>query len=230
MKKMIEKITNKMFGLSHLGMFVSRNEWESTYSNDYVLDKLEEIYYLIKTKTNEYCFTNRALICLDGNSESKRNVLTRYDYSTYLIQNISLEAAGAMDLDAELKFSLFPITEYNKQKEEEYLPLKLKLPNYQKGISFSISIHRKDLEQLKALYKTLWIVGKKQMENIQKRELSEKALNMAFNSFWTGEKAGTTTKEFEGIAQFADRWILEKHITYSNEDFREVFEENYYDK
>lgn len=225
---MIEKLTNKVFGLSQLGVFVSGDELEGTYSKDYILDNLEQIYYLIKTKTSEYCFTNRAFIYLTENTADKRTAFYRYDYSSYLLQSISLEAAGAMDLDAELKFYLVPIAEYTKKVENEYLPLKLKLPNYVQKIDFAISIHRSYNNHLKALYKTLWIISKKQVENIQKCELSEKALNMAFNSFWAGTKAGTTSKEFGEITKFADKWILDKRQEYSNEDFREVFEENYY--
>lgn len=219
---MLGKITSRMLGLSHLGKFIPDDKLAKTYANGYILEDEERIFYLIKTKTDEYCFTNSAFIHID--STDKRNILKRYDYNTYLIDEISLEVAGDMDLDAELKFRLLNISDYKEEKKEKHQPLKRGLPNYKEGIAFSISIHRNEIEYLKALYRTLVKIGKLQVENIEGWDTSKKTLEMAFNTFLTSNKTKTTSEEFEEITLFADRWMLDKKHEYSNDDFLEVFE------
>jgi hypothetical protein len=92
-------------------------------------------------KSDEYCFTNRALIHLDGTSAtSKKRTLHRYDYHTHKISNVMLETAGTIDLDVKIKFSMG-----SKQ--------------------YSIDVHKKHLEELKDLYKALVKIAEISREN-----------------------------------------------------------------
>ena len=51
--------------------------------------KLMKNLFLIKTKADEYCFTNRAIIHVDGESAmSKKRLLQRYDYSMYTVTEV----------------------------------------------------------------------------------------------------------------------------------------------
>ena len=70
-------------GLSDIGIVVPRGDFDKTESDDFVLHESgEEIFFLIKTKADEYCFTNKALIHVDGaNAISKKRTLKRYEYA-----------------------------------------------------------------------------------------------------------------------------------------------------
>ena len=68
--------------------------------------KMEKIYFLIKSKSDEYCFTNKGLIHLDGTSATSKNVHYAFRYSKYQIKNVALETAGTIDLDVEIKFQM----------------------------------------------------------------------------------------------------------------------------
>lgn len=105
---MFKKIASDALGLSDIGKIIRPDDFDKTESDDYVLhEEGEQIHFLIKSKSDEYCFTNRALIHLDGEkaTSSKRNIY-RYDYYRYPIQNISVETAGTIDLDLEIKFTI----------------------------------------------------------------------------------------------------------------------------
>ncbi|MCV5432612.1 PH domain-containing protein, partial [Escherichia coli] len=96
-----------------------------------VVEDGEKIYFLIKSKSDEYCFTNKGLLHLDGTSAtSKKRTLRRFSYSKYQIKNVALETAGTIDLDVEIKFQM---------GAEHY----------------SIDVHKKHVEELKDLYKAL---------------------------------------------------------------------------
>ncbi len=103
---MFKKIASDALGLSDIGKIIQPEDFDKTESDDYVLhEDGEKIHFLIKSKSDEYCFTNRALIHLDGEkaTSSKRNIY-RYDYYRHPIKNVSVETAGTVDLDLEIKF------------------------------------------------------------------------------------------------------------------------------
>ena len=89
----------------------------------------EKIYFVIKSKSDEYVFTNRGLLHVDGTSAvSKKRVVKRHDFYYEKVHSVTLETAGTIDLDIEIKFSFG-------------------------NDSFSIDVDKKQLEQLKDLYK-----------------------------------------------------------------------------
>lgn len=222
---MFKRLASSAFGLSNIGVFVANEDLKNTLAYDYTLDRLEEIFYLIQTKTNEYCFTNRALIHVDGtNTENRRNVLNRYDYSSYVFDRISLET-GTMDIDAEMGITLKPTSELKAKEYKKHPPLKEALGKSE--ILFTIVIHKDYLDALKAVYKTLVTIGQIQKRNISNLEAAEKTLNMAFNSLAAGiNNDYSVSSAFKEVTNFADQWLLEKKQSYANEDFLEIFQEN----
>ncbi len=225
---MFKRIAVSAFGLSKIGEFITGEDLKKTDASNYILDQLEQIYYLIKTKTDEYCFTNRALIHVDGTgAESKRNVLHRYDYHSFIIEEVSLETAGSMDFDAEIKIIIKPVIEIKPKEHERHAPLKAALIKKPSEIGFNIDIHRDHLDDLKALYKTLVSISQKQKQNLQYLDSSEKTLNMSFNSFVAGRNEDSSPSSvFREITDFADQWMVDKKEMYANDDFTDIFEAN----
>lgn len=111
-----KKIAADALGLSDIGVVVPQVDYDKTDADDFILHEIDEkIYFLIKTKADEYCFTNRAIIHVDGESAmSKKRLLRRYDYSMYAITDVFLETAGTIDLDVEIKFTIDDIKDLYK--------------------------------------------------------------------------------------------------------------------
>ena len=105
---MFGKVAADVLGLSDIGSVIKPENYDKVDADDYVMhEDGEKIYFLIKSKSDEYCFTNKALIHLDGTSAtSKKRVLRRYDYYKHPISDVSLETAGTVDLDVEIKFKI----------------------------------------------------------------------------------------------------------------------------
>ncbi len=72
---MFKKLAADLTGFSDIGQVIHPDDFDKAAADDYVLhEDGEKIYFLIKSKSDEYCFTNLALIHLDGESavSSKR--------------------------------------------------------------------------------------------------------------------------------------------------------------
>lgn len=84
---MFGKVAADVLGLSDVGKVIHPDDYDKVEADDYVLHEEEEqIYFLIKSKADEYCFTNRALIHVDGASAtSKKRTLKRYDYKEFKV-------------------------------------------------------------------------------------------------------------------------------------------------
>ncbi|WP_019519758.1 PH domain-containing protein [Faucicola boevrei] len=135
---MFKSLASDAFGLSDIGKIIPPNQFNQTDIDDYIFHEDDEkIYFVIKSKTDEYCFTNVAFLHLDGQSAtSKKRLLKRYPYRYYQPANIMIETAGTMDLDAELKFSLA-------------------------GQVFSIDIDKNQIEQVRDIYKALTAISER---------------------------------------------------------------------
>lgn len=125
-------------GLSDIGKILAPSEFHQADVDDYVFhEDNEKIYFVIKSKTDEYCFTNVALIHLDGQSAmSKKRTLKRYPYRYFAPSNVVIETAGTMDLDAELKFRLGEL-------------------------NFSIDIAKSQIEHIRDIYKALIAIAER---------------------------------------------------------------------
>ncbi|WP_079478622.1 PH domain-containing protein [Halobacillus salinus] len=198
---MFKKIASDALGLSDIGRIISREDFDKAQSDDFVLtEDGEKIHFLIKSKTDEYCFTNRALIHLDGEkaSSSKRNI-HRYDYYKNPVKNVSIETAGTIDLDLEIKFSM----------GSQY---------------FSVDIAKDEGEAIADLYKTLVEIGQIQEEDERHHEFALNSVNTASglikdNRFHDND----ISQEFQQAAEFAYKWFTEKHKEHTQKDFQDVF-------
>jgi hypothetical protein len=139
---MFKKFAAEAFGLSDIGVIVESKDFDKVDADDYLFQEdQEKIYFLIKSKKDEYCFTNLALIHVDGESAiSAKRVIRRYDYASHAIANVSIETAGTVDLDIELKFTIG-------------------------DKAFSIDVRKNHLEALKDMYKALYTIGKLQQRD-----------------------------------------------------------------
>jgi hypothetical protein len=134
---MFKKMAAEALGISDIGAVITPADFDKVDSDDFLFhEDGERIFFLIKSKKDEYCFTNFAFIHVDGDSavSAKRSV-KRYEWAASDVANVSIETAGKMDLDVELKFTV-------------------------NGSIFSIDISKQYLEQLKDIYKALFTLGR----------------------------------------------------------------------
>lgn len=198
---MFTKIASDALGLSDIGKIIPPSDYHKVDSDDYIFNEDgEKIFFLIKSKSDEYCFTNKALIHVDGqNAISKKRNLYRYDYYKYKIGNVSLETAGTVDLDVEIKFSIGDKV-------------------------FSIDVDKKQLEQLKDLYKALIKIQELTHENTIGLDISYKSLEMAERVLTNTRKEGIDVNaEMKAITEFAYNWMTGSRNTYIVKDFSDVF-------
>ena len=151
---MFKKLAAEALGISDIGVIVGPADYNKVDADDYLFSEDgEQIFFLIKSKKDEYCFTNLALIHVDGDSavSSKRSI-KRYDYASHQISGVSIETAGTLDMDIELKFSL-------------------------DNTVFSIDVKKTYIEQLKDIYKALITIGKQQKRDAVCRDNALRALD-----------------------------------------------------
>ncbi|WP_017381470.1 PH domain-containing protein [Paenisporosarcina sp. TG-14] len=199
---MFKKLAAEVFGLSEIGIVVPKADFDKTESDDFVMHESgEEIFFLIKTKADEYCFTNKALIHVDGaNAISKKRTLKRYEYAYNLITDVELETAGTIDLDVEIKFTIG-------------------------NIPLSVDIHKRFLTEIKDLYKVLFAISLEVKDNEKKYTIAENSLSYASQSMGRlGNDEVTPAQSFEDITRFANNWMLESRLKYAKKDFKDVFE------
>ena len=133
---MFKNMAADLMGTSDIGKIIEPQDYDKTDIDDYIFhEDNEKIFFLIKAKTDEYCFTNTAFIHLDGTSAvSKKRTLNRYPYKHYQISRVLLETAGTVDRDVELKFNLG-------------------------GTSYSIDIEKSQIDKVRDLYKALFSIS-----------------------------------------------------------------------
>jgi hypothetical protein len=151
---MFGKLAASALGISDIGVIIEPADYSKVDADDYLFSEDgEQIFFLIKSKKDEYCFTNLALIHVDGDSavSSKRSI-KRYDYASNGISNVTIETAGTLDMDIELKFTL-------------------------EGTVFSIDVKKTFIEQLKDIYKALITIGKQQRRDAESRNNALRALD-----------------------------------------------------
>jgi hypothetical protein len=134
---MFKKMAAEALGISDIGAVIAPANFDKVDSDDFLFhEDGERIFFLIKSKKDEYCFTNYAFIHVDGDSavSAKRSV-KRYEWANSNVNHVAIETAGAMDLDVELKFSV-------------------------NDLPFSIDISKQYIEQLKDIYKALFTLAR----------------------------------------------------------------------
>ena len=198
---MFKKLAADALGLSDIGAVIKPEDYDKVDADDYVMhEEGERIFFLIKSKTDEYCFTNLALIHVDGTSAiSSKRMLYRYDYSKYSIGNVMLETAGTVDMDAEIKFVMGER-------------------------SYSIDVNKRFATELKDLYKTLLKISSMQLENDRLMEYAHESLNTASNSVSRATSVSTLEEQFRAINEYSFDWMCRARETYARKDFGDIFE------
>jgi hypothetical protein len=196
---MFKKIAAEALGLSDIGSIIQPKDFGSVDADDYLFhEDGEKIFFLIKSKKDEYCFTNLALIHVDGDSavSSKRSI-RRYEYGTELIDDVTLETAGTLDMDIELKFSIG-------------------------GVGFSIDVRKSFIEQLKDIYKALISIGKRQRSDAICRDNALRTLEATASMYkiTTATSGEAITAQYNDILKNLNSVML---VSYTKRDFSDVF-------
>lgn len=200
---MFKRVASDVLGLSDVGSVIKPIDYDKVDADDYVLhEDNEKIYFLIKSKSDEYCFTNKAIIHLDGTSAlSKKRTLRRYSYKEHSISNVMLETAGTVDLDVEIKFVIG-------------------------SVNFSIDVHKKHIEELKDLYKALIRIAEISHENEVSMEYAERSLNLTSTTFSRSAvpQDNNFVDNFRVLNETAFNWLMNNRKKYNVKDFGFVFE------
>lgn len=198
---MFKNIAAEALGLSDIGTVIRPEDYDKTDADDYVMhEDGERIFFLIKTKADEYCFTNKALIHVDGTSAvSKKRTLRRLDYYMHHVGDVTLETAGTLDRDVEIKFSL----------GEHY---------------YSIDVNKKHIEALKDLYKALIKLGSIQREYAHLYQYATSGLETAAAAVNRSTNAGSLEEQFKAIALYSFNWLKNARESYVPKDYSWVFE------
>ena len=194
------KIAADTLGLSDIGKIIEPKDFDKVDGDDYIMhEDNEKIFFVIKSKSDEYVFTNRGLLHVDGaTAVSKKRTVRRHDFYYERVHTVSLETAGTVDLDIEIKFSFG-----NKD--------------------FSIDVDKKQLEQLKDLYKALVEIGRIQGTNHTSIEDGNSSLKMANEAISRASIQGNASEIVKELTSFNFDWMQNLRTTYSNKDFGEVF-------
>ncbi|SEI85941.1 YvbH-like oligomerisation region [Bhargavaea ginsengi] len=199
---MLKKIASDALGLSDIGKIIGPEDYDKTDADDYIRhEDNEKIYFLIKTKADEYCFTNIAFIHVDGDTAvSSKRTLKRYAYSQYKFADVALETAGKVDLDVEIKFTLG-------------------------NQAYSIDVDKKQLDQLKDLYKALVYIAEVTHENSIQMDMATQSLDRAVQVLHNARPSDVQLSEqYEKLTEFGFNWMQQARAKYHEKDFGAVFE------
>lgn len=195
-------MASEALGLSDIGKIIDPQDFDKTDSDDYVMhEDGEKIYFLIKTKADEYCFTNLAIIHVDGESAmSSKRTLRRFPYSQHTISNVVLETAGKIDLDIELAFAVGTLP-------------------------FKIDVQKQQANRLTDLYKSLLRIAESTHENEIIINMANDSLNKAV-TILQNSRVGEVAlgDEYSKLTDFGFTWMTSVRNQYHVKDFGDVFE------
>jgi len=196
---MFKKIASEALGLSDIGVIIQPKDYGSVDADDYLFhEDNEKIFFLIKSKKDEYCFTNLALIHVDGESAvSSKRTIRRYEYGSEPITDVTIETAGTIDMDVELKFTIG-------------------------GTRFSIDVRKNFLEQVKDIYKALISIGRRQATDEVCRGNALRALDATASMYKIGTAASgeAVTAQFTELLKSLNSAML---VSYTKRDFSDTF-------
>jgi hypothetical protein len=197
---MFKKLAADALGLSDVGVIIAPADYNKVDADDYLFhEDGEKIFFLIKSKKDEYCFTNLGLTHVDGESAmSSKRTIRRYEYRAHRISRVTIETAGTIDMDVELKF-------------------------YVDDLSFSIDVRKSFIESLKDIYKALTMIGQLQERNDVSRTNAMHTLN-AVSAMYKVNAAGSedaVVKQFNALLDNLNATVLDR---FSGRDYSAVFE------
>ncbi|MCE2944239.1 MAG: PH domain-containing protein [Lysobacteraceae bacterium] len=197
---MFGKLAAEALGISDIGIIVPPSDFHKVDADDYLFhEDGERIFFLIKSKKDEYCFTNQALIHVDGDSAvSSKRMVKRYEYASNRVGYCAIETAGNLDMDVELKFSLGEA-------------------------GFSIDVKKSFIEQVKDIYKALIAIGKQQSRDAIARDNAVRTLEAMGGMLKLGNLQGeaAVVAHFNAVLDNLNAAMLDRHTT---RDFSKVFE------
>ena len=196
---MFKRMAAEALGISDIGVIVGPADYNKVDADDYLFSEDgEQIFFLIKSKKDEYCFTNLALIHVDGDSamSSKRSI-KRYEYAAHQIADVTIETAGTLDMDIELKFNL-------------------------DATRFSIDVKKSFIEQLKDIYKALITIGKQQQRDERSRENALRALDAiaSVHKLNIAPGEGGLVSQYGALLEALNSAMFDTH---TKRDFSDVF-------
>ena len=197
---MFKKIAAEALGISDVGVIIAPADYHKVDADDYLFhEDGERIFFLIKSKKDEYCFTNLALTHVDGESAvSAKRTIKRYEYGSHRISRVTIETAGTIDMDVELKFHV-------------------------DEVHFSIDVRKSFLESLKDIYKALTMIGVMQQRNEQARANAARTLE-AVSAMYKINAVGAEdaiVKQYNALLESLNSNVLDR---FGGRDYSAVFE------
>jgi len=199
---MVGRLASDALGTSHKGDVVSPQDFGQTVSDNYVLHEAgEKIHFLIRSKSDEHCFTNLGLIHVDGSGAASKKVqIYRLTYKLNPVSDVRLETAGWIDSDIEIEF---------KMGDRD----------------FDLEVKKDYLKQARDLYKSLTRIGEIQYKNEELFKYASGGLSTASDALKNIEKADIdAADQFQRITQYAYSWMADTQAQLERQDFGEVFE------
>lgn len=195
------RVAADTLGLSDIGKIISPQDFDKVDGDDFILQEDgEKIFFVIKSKTDEYVFTNYGLIHVDGKSAlEKKRLVKRYDFKYYKVSEVTLETAGTIDLDVEIKFNI------NEQ-------------------GFSIDVDKNQINLLKKLYKSLLEISSIQKHNEALFSDGVNGLKMANEDLSRNSIQGDIVDVVERLTNFNLDWMEALRKEYHKRDFSEAYE------
>ena len=197
---MFKKFAAEALGISDVGVIVSSADYNKVDADDYLFhEDGEKIFFLIKSKKDEYCFTNLGLTHVDGDSAvSSKRTIKRYEYVAHRFSRVTIETAGTIDMDVELKF-------------------------YVDDLHFSIDVRKSFIEALKDIYKALTAIARLQERNEQARTNAMHTLQ-AVASMYKVNAAGaedSVVKQYNALLDNLNTTVLDR---FAGREYSAVFE------
>jgi hypothetical protein len=196
---MFKKLAAEALGISDVGVIIAPADFDKVDADDYLFrEDGEKIFFLIKSKKDEYCFTNLGLTHVDGESAvSSKRTIKRYEYVTHRISAVTIETAGTIDMDVELKFTIG-------------------------DVKFSIDVRKKFLESLKDIYKALSTISRLQQRNEQARANAVRTMDAISSMYRMNAGAeDSVVKQYNALLDNFNNTVLER---FGGRDYSAVFE------
>lgn len=198
---MFKKFASEALGLSDIGKIVPPADYDKVDADDYIFhEDGEKIFFLIKSKKDEYCFTDRALLHVDGDSAvSSKRTLRRYEYYKHPLSEVALETAGTVDLDVEIKFTIG-------------------------STKFSIDVDKRQIKQLADLYKALYAISLIATSNKNAYNMRIESLDKSLEVVSAARSEGLNKRdELEKVNEYVYNWLKQTKETYIKKDFSDVY-------
>ena len=196
---MFKKLAAEALGISDVGVIIAPGDYDKVDADDYLFhEDGEKIFFLIKSKKDEYCFTNFGLTHVDGDSAvSSKRTIKRYEFGAHRFTRVTIETAGTMDMDVELKF-------------------------YVDDIHFSIDVRKSYLEGLKDIYKALTMISRLQERNETARTNAHRTLDAVASMFKLGAAGNDdAVRQFNALLDNLNANVLDR---FGGRDYSAVFE------